>query len=110
MTTSGILRAERIDAGRRVLLFGGLGFIGLNLARALLEQGADVRTVSRSTPALALSWLGDVTAGRAVDLISGDLAASSQDPNGLRGCEFVINVEAYRRDLPVEFHLAEAFA
>jgi UDP-glucose 4-epimerase len=35
-------------AGRRVLITGGTGFIGLNLATALREAGAEVRTLSRS--------------------------------------------------------------
>ena len=35
-------------AGRRVLITGGTGFIGLNLAEALRNAGAEVRTLSRS--------------------------------------------------------------
>lgn len=34
-------------AGRRVLVTGGTGFLGLNLVAALREGGADVRTLSR---------------------------------------------------------------
>ena len=37
-------------AGRRVLITGGTGFLGQNLAAALREAGAAVRTLSRSNP------------------------------------------------------------
>jgi UDP-glucose 4-epimerase len=36
--------------GRKVLITGGLGFIGSNLARALVEQGAHVVLVDSLVP------------------------------------------------------------
>ena len=39
----------------RVVLFGGSGFIGMNLARYLCEQGDEVVIVSRSKPPVG-SW------------------------------------------------------
>ena len=36
--------------GRRVMITGGLGFIGSNLARALLDAGADVLLVDSLIP------------------------------------------------------------
>jgi len=37
-------------AGSNVLITGGMGFIGSNLARRLIEQGADVVLVDNLIP------------------------------------------------------------
>src|SRR4029078_9285730 len=48
MPTSSQLR--RVFAGKRVLITGGLGFIGSNLARTLVEFGARVAVVDSLVP------------------------------------------------------------
>ena len=41
---------RRVFAGRRVLITGGLGFIGSNLARELIRLGAKVSIVDSLVP------------------------------------------------------------
>ncbi|MBJ3775932.1 NAD-dependent epimerase/dehydratase family protein [Acuticoccus mangrovi] len=43
----------------RTIIFGGAGFVGLNIAEALLRRGDDVMLVDRTpVPATARAWLG----------------------------------------------------
>jgi UDP-glucose 4-epimerase len=63
-------------AGRRVLVTGGLGFIGSNLALALVDAGADVAVVDARHPrhgANSHNLAGPV--GERVTVIEADLAA-----------------------------------
>jgi UDP-glucose 4-epimerase len=78
--------------GRRVLITGGLGFLGLNLVPALLDRGARVRLLNRSLEPLALAWLDRVTAGRPVELLQGDIADRERMPGWLDGADVVINL------------------
>jgi UDP-glucose 4-epimerase len=86
MTTSGAL------AGRQVLVTGGLGFLGLNLVRPLLDAGARVRILNRSLEPLALGWLDRLAAGRAVEVLQGDIADGARMPAWLDGCDVVLNL------------------
>jgi UDP-glucose 4-epimerase len=82
---------EGLD-GRRVLLTGGLGFLGLNLVPLLLEAGAEVRVLTRSLPPLALAWLDDLRDGRGVEVLQGDIADAGRMPGWLDGAGLVINL------------------
>lgn len=79
-------------AGQRVLVPGGLGFLGLNLIPLLLEQGARVRVLNRPPiDPQAVRWLELVTAERPVELVQGNIA----DPKmaeWLDGIDLVINL------------------
>lgn len=82
-------------AGSRVLVPGGLGFIGLNLIPLLLEHGARVRILNRSLDPLAVRWLalvsGSVTGGCPVELLQGDITDPCM-PEWLEGIDLVINL------------------
>ncbi|PKL74612.1 MAG: NAD-dependent epimerase [Candidatus Melainabacteria bacterium HGW-Melainabacteria-1] len=74
-------------AGRRVLLLGGLGFIGSNLARALVANGAEVSILDNFLPDHGANWfnlsgireqvqvhLGDLRSGEALAQLVQDQA------------------------------------
>jgi UDP-glucose 4-epimerase len=79
-------------AGRRVLVTGGLGFLGLNLVPPLLAAGAELRLVNRSQDPQALRWLQEVAGGTAVDLREGDIADSHHLTAWLDGVEVIVNL------------------
>lgn len=74
----------RLDPDRRpVLVIGGAGFVGTNLAHRLLEQGHRVRVfdnVSRAGVDRNLRWLAE-THGDRVDMHLGDV----RDPDAVEG-------------------------
>ena len=78
-------------AGQRILVPGGLGFLGLNLVSRLLDGGGRVRILNRSLDPLALRWLALVAGGRPVEIMQGDIA----DPriaDWLEGIDLVVNL------------------
>ena len=78
-------------AGLRILVPGGLGFLGLNLVPRLLDGGGRVRILNRSLDPLALRWLALAAGGRPVEVVQGDVA----DPRiaeWLEGIDLVINL------------------
>ncbi len=77
--------------GSRVLVPGGLGFIGLNLIPLLLEHGARVRILNRSLDPLAVRWLELVAAGRPVEVLQGDIT-DARMPEWLDGIDLVVNL------------------
>jgi UDP-glucose 4-epimerase len=78
--------------GHRVLITGGLGFLGLNLVPGLLDAGAEVRILNRSLHPLALSWLDRLRGGRPVEILEGDIADASRMPGWLQGMDVVVNL------------------
>jgi dihydroflavonol-4-reductase len=67
---------------------GATGFVGSHVARALLDQGADLRLLVRSN-----SNLRNVEVIKA-DLITGDLLDPSSLEKGIAGCDVVFHVAA----------------
>jgi len=78
--------------GRRVLLLGGLGFIGLNLVPELLRAGARVEIVNRSLDPLALHWLDRQAGGLGVGVHQGDLRDVDGFQDRLETADLLINL------------------
>ena len=73
---------------RRVLVTGGGGFIGSNLARRLLEQGDAVRVLDNFSTGNRRN-LADV--GEELDVVEGELRSYERVHNAMRGVEVVFH-------------------
>ena len=79
-------------AGRKVLITGGLGFIGSTLARRLVELGADVLIVDSLIPAYGGNWFNlDGIRDRLTVNLS-DLRDRHVLPHLVRGQEVIFNL------------------
>lgn len=82
--------------GKRILITGGAGFIGTNLAARLCEDGARVRVLddlSRPGSGRNLTWLFDRSGGQ-VELLRGDVRDRSAVARALEGAEEVVHLAA----------------
>ena len=78
--------------GRRVLITGGLGFIGATLARRLVGLGADVLIVDSLIPQYGGNWYNlDGIADRVTVNLS-DLRDRHVLPHLVRGCDVIFNL------------------
>ena len=75
-------------SGRRVLVTGGFGFLGLNLISHLVGRGAVVRVLSHAGPSVA-SLETSVLEG--VHCVEGDIRDTNAVREALDGCEVVFN-------------------
>lgn len=81
--------------GRRVLITGGLGFLGLNIVPALLAAGAAVRILNRTVNPVSLGWLRErIAGGASVEVQPGDIADSRRLPQWLDGIDAIVNLAA----------------
>lgn len=78
--------------GQRVLITGGLGFLGLNLVPPLLMAGANVHILNRTLHPLAMAWLDRLREDRTVKVIQGDIADPERMPDWLDGVDLVFNL------------------
>lgn len=74
----------------KYLITGGAGFIGSHIARALLEQGADVRVLDNFS-----SGKRENLTGLDVELLEGDLRNASIVTRAVRGVEVIFHEAAF---------------
>lgn len=72
---------------RRALLTGATGFLGGHVARALLDEGWEVRALSRSDPTRA-----PLLAGLPLEVVSGDLSDRTDLEAAVSGCGAIVHV------------------
>ncbi len=75
----------------RALVLGGNGFIGANVARALLQHGLSVRAMRR--PKSDLRSLREIQ--QDVELVQGDLAEPDSLVQAMQGCQVLFHCAAY---------------
>jgi len=81
---------------KQILITGGAGFIGTNLAARLCEDGARVRVLdnlSRPGSERNLTWLYDHAGGQ-VELLRGDVLDRSAVARALEGVDAVVHLAA----------------
>jgi dihydroflavonol-4-reductase len=84
----------------RILITGGTGFIGSNLAKRLLDQGHEVRLLSLvATPAERAN--ADELSRRGASLLEGSVAERSLHERALEGIDVVHHVAATMREADV---------
>ena len=74
----------------KYLITGGAGFIGSHIARALLEQGADVRVLDNFS-----SGKRENLKGLNVEILEGDLRDASTVTRAVRGVEVIFHEAAF---------------
>lgn len=78
--------------GRRVLITGGLGFIGSNLARVLAELGARVTVLDNLFPHYGGNRRNLAGVGRKVRVVVGDVRDRARLPRLVRAQDFLFNL------------------
>lgn len=86
------INLRRVYSGRRVVITGGLGFIGSNLARRLLELGARVSIVDSLAPDYGGNRRNLAGIARRVRVHVADVRDWPRLPRLLRGQDFLFNL------------------
>ncbi len=87
-----VSRTPSFYRGKRVLVTGGLGFIGSALTMALARNGARVRVVDSMVPGCGANHHNLAGAGSGVDVIECDIADQLHVPRALRGIDLIFNL------------------
>ena len=77
---------------RKILVTGGLGFIGSNLAIALARAGAQVTVVDSSVPGCGANPRNLSVAGSDARVVHDDIGNASSFAAEIRGCHAIFNL------------------
>jgi UDP-glucose 4-epimerase len=94
-TQTGPLNEQDLQAqwqGRRVLITGGLGFIGSSLARRLVDLGSDILIVDSMIPQYGGNWFNLSGIEDRVKVNLSDLRDRHVLPHLVRGREVIFNL------------------
>jgi UDP-glucose 4-epimerase len=86
------LQLRKIFAGKKALITGGLGFIGSNLARALVRLGADVTVVDSLIPEYGGNLRNLADLRERVKINISDVRDFHSLPHFVRGQHFLFNL------------------
>lgn len=86
------LNLRRVFSGKRVLITGGLGFIGSNLARTLVELGARVSVVDSLVPEYGGNRRNLAGVGARVKVHIADVRDWPRLPSLVRGQDYLFNL------------------
>lgn len=83
---------SKIFKSKKVLITGGLGFIGSNLARTLVNAGADVTLIDSLIPSYggSLYNIGDIKTK--VNVFKADIREEKKLPRFIKGQDFLFNL------------------
>lgn len=80
--------------GKRVLITGGLGFIGSNIAQALVPLGAEVTLLDAALPAYGGNHFNVSNIASQVRIAQGDIRDASLMNDLVRGQDYIVNLAA----------------
>jgi nucleoside-diphosphate-sugar epimerase len=91
---SGLLAERFVSEYRhsKVLVTGGLGFIGSNLALRLARAGARVTVVDSAVPGCGANHHNIAAAGGDVRVVIADIAGAASFAADIRGCSVIFNL------------------
>jgi len=81
--------------GQKVLITGGLGFIGSNLAIRLMQEGADVSLLDSLHPTCGANYFNIEPIKNAVEVVEGDSSDLELMLKMVRGKAFVFNLAGH---------------
>jgi len=79
---------------KRILITGGLGFIGLNLIKKLMPFETEISVISRSLPMSSIDWLDEIRNDKKIRVFQGDIRDRYLMRDLLGNTDIVFNLAA----------------